>query len=86
MVSQLRNTKKLRGVLLNDLKKIQNRKEAENANIKEKCHLVVHILGWNDSNSCYSFATAHEVLEALELNQNLKHLYIRGCKGYICPN
>ncbi|XP_039145511.1 putative disease resistance protein RGA4 [Dioscorea cayenensis subsp. rotundata] len=87
MISQLRNMKELRGVLcLNDLEKIENREEAEKANIKEKCHLEVLILSWNDSNSCNSFATAHEVLEALEPNPNLKHLYVRGYKGYTSPS
>ncbi|KAM0952638.1 putative P-loop containing nucleoside triphosphate hydrolase, leucine-rich repeat domain superfamily [Dioscorea sansibarensis] len=86
-VSHLRNMKELRGLLLiNDLEKIENREEAEKGNIKEKSHLEVLILGWNDSSTSYSFAAAHEVLEALEPNPNLKHLHISGYKGHTSPS
>ncbi|KAH7655627.1 P-loop containing nucleoside triphosphate hydrolase protein [Dioscorea alata] len=86
-ISQLRNMKELRGLLLiNDLEKIENREEAEKANIKEKSHLEVLILGWNDSSTSYSSAAAHEVLEALAPNPKLKHLHISGYNGYTSPS
>ncbi|KAM0952639.1 putative P-loop containing nucleoside triphosphate hydrolase, leucine-rich repeat domain superfamily [Dioscorea sansibarensis] len=85
-ISQLRNMKELRELLINNLEEIENREEAEKANIKEKSQLEVLTLGWNYSSTNYSFATAHEVFEALEPNPNLKHLHIRGYKGSTGPH
>ncbi|KAH7655624.1 P-loop containing nucleoside triphosphate hydrolase protein, partial [Dioscorea alata] len=74
-ISQLRNMKELRGLLINDLDKIENGEEAEKANIKEKAHLEALILDWNDS-----------MLEALEPNPNLKHLQICGYNNNTSPS
>ncbi|KAH7655647.1 P-loop containing nucleoside triphosphate hydrolase protein [Dioscorea alata] len=85
-ISQLRNMKELRGLLINDLEKISNKEEVEKANIKEKSHLEVLYLHWCDSDTSHSFTTTDEVLEALKPNPNLKHLYIAGYKGSASPS
>lgn len=53
-------------------------------NKKAKNHLKKLALIWDNSGE--SHCSAATQLQALQPNPNLKHLCIKGCKGYKCPS
>ncbi|KAH7676551.1 P-loop containing nucleoside triphosphate hydrolase protein [Dioscorea alata] len=87
-IAQLRNMNELRGeLLIGGLENIGNMEEMMKAKyLKEKRHIKVLSLIWeNTSNDC-KHDLQEQTLEALEPHPNLKYLRIDGYMGFKSPN
>ncbi|KAH7676553.1 P-loop containing nucleoside triphosphate hydrolase protein, partial [Dioscorea alata] len=87
-IAQLRNMNELRGeLLIGGLENIGNMEEMMKAKyLKEKRHIKVLSLIWNNTSDDCKHDLQEQTLEALEPHPNLKYLRIDGYLGFKSPN